>query len=330
MLRLLCLLAALVAPAVASPAFAADACVSAAAATYRHSFDGPSGSVTVTAAKALCSGQTQTFALASYTTGSATSNARPFVYSTDRGSITSARRSLTLKVVVPRCHTQVEAIAGTALQYEDANPAIALLGADPRFDGPLASYRGGGKECAPAPTVTFDNACDGSFTGTLANSDRATTDAVFLTGDRLLRLAPGESHKLTARAGSTLTIRTNTAVTYAGTWRQPATCGTPTAAPTTAPASPTPAPSAGGGAAGGPASTPATYPSVATTTATDLTGDPGAWYPATPTTPAVATSSSANSGMNPGSVLAIALGLLLIVGGGYLLVRVLRTLREEP
>ncbi|SNY33324.1 hypothetical protein [Paractinoplanes atraurantiacus] len=300
-----------------------QACVSAAAATYRHTFDGPSGSVTVTAAKPLCSGQTQTFALASYTAGAPSSNARPFVYSTDRGSITASKRTLSLKVTLPSCYTQVEAIKGTALAYEGTNAPADLL--------PSATYSGGTRSCAPAPTVTFDNACDGSFTGTLANSDQASTDAVFLTGDRLLRLPPGASRTLTAKAGTTLTIRTNTFTTYAGSWRQPTDCATiaPSAAPPTTAATTTPTPTTGGEGAGAPASTPASLiPSSASTTS-DLT-DAGAWYPATPTTPAVATASQSSSTMSTGSVLAIALGLLLMVGGGFLLVRVLRTLREEP
>ncbi|XVU27250.1 hypothetical protein ACQPZJ_09460 [Actinoplanes sp. CA-054009] len=300
-----------------------QACVSAAVATYSHSFDGPSGSVTVTAAKPLCSGQSQTFALASYTTGAPSSNARPFVYSTDRGSITASKRTLSLKVTVPNCYTQVEAIKGTALAYEGSNAPSALLSA--------ASFSGGTRSCSPAPTVTFDNACDGTFTATLANSDQATTAAVFLSGDRLLRLPPGDSKQLTARAGTTITIRTNTFTTYNGSWRQPTTCATtaPTATPTTAPATPTP--TTGGAGAGVPVSTPASLtPSATTTTTADL-ADAGAWYPATPTTtPAVATASSSSSTMSTGSVLAIALGLLLMVGGGFLLIRVLRTLREEP
>ncbi|MFF5082617.1 hypothetical protein ACFY36_36705 [Actinoplanes sp. NPDC000266] len=298
-----------------------QACVSAAAATYSHTFDGPSGSATVTATKPLCSGQTQTFALASYTAGAPSSNARPFVYSTDRGSITSAKRTLSLKVTVPACYTQVEAIRGTALAYEGTNAPAALL--------PAATYSGGTRQCSPAPTVTFDNDCDGSFTGTLANGDQAATDAVFLTGDRLLRLSPGESRKLTAKAGTTMTVRTNTFTTYAGSWRRPTTCAT---TPPPATSTPTPTTTTGGEGAGTPVSTPASpaasAPSATTTTA-DLT-DAGAWYPATPTTPAAATASTSSSTMSTGSVLAIALGLLLMVGGGFLLVRVLRTLREEP
>ncbi|XVV14472.1 hypothetical protein ACQP2X_09050 [Actinoplanes sp. CA-131856] len=301
-----------------------QACVSAAAATYSHAFDGPSGSVKVTATKPLCSGQTQTFALASYTAGAPASNARPFVYSTDRGSITASKRTLSLKVTVPSCYAQVEAIRGTALAYEGTNAPAALL--------PAATYSGGTRQCAPAPTVTFDNNCDGSFTSTIANSDQATTDAVFLTGDRLLRLPPGASQKLTARPGTTMTIRTNTFTTYDGSWRRPTTCATtsPTTPPSTTAPAPTPTTTTGGEGAGTPVSTPASLPpSTTPPTTADLT-DAGAWYPATPTTPAAATASTSSSTMSPGSVLAIALGLLLMVGGGFLLVRVLRTLREEP
>ncbi|MFC3743099.1 hypothetical protein, partial [Paractinoplanes deccanensis] len=310
------------APAVAVPAHAAAACVSAAAATYSHTLDGEAGTATITATTPLCSGQSQTFALASYTAGAPTSNARPFVFSTDRGSITAAKRSLSLKVAVPGCYTQVETIKGTTLAYEGSNAP----------GDTLDSYRGGSKDCSPAPTVTFDNSCDGSFTATLANSDRAGTDAVFLTGDRLLRLAPGTSKKVTARSPSTLTVRTSTFTTYTGTWRQPTTCAA-VPAPTTSPAAPSAASSptgaspggspSGGSGAGGPASTPA-----ASTTA-DLS-DTSDWYPATPAPTATDTTAMSDSGLSTGSILAIAFGLLLMVGGGFLLVRVLRTLRDEP
>ena len=312
----------------AAPATAATApCVSADDATYRHTFDGAGGTATITAVRPLCKGQSQSFALVSYTAGAPSANAGQFVYSTDRDAVTAARRSVTLEVAVPRCYTQVDAIFGTELTTESTHPAApysdtmlgAASGPGRRSAGPLAWYRGGSTACTPAPKVSYTNACDGTFTATLANDAGAGVTAVFVTDGRLVRLAPGRSTTLRAPAGGTLTVRDSTFTTYVGSWRPPAT-GCSSAAPSAPAAVPGSVPSRPGATA-----TSAGTPSPALTTEA---GDERVLAPEpVPTTTTPVAAPAAGGGRSAGSVLAIAFGVLLIGGGLFLLTRVLRTLR---
>ncbi|MET0425948.1 MAG: hypothetical protein ABW046_18910 [Actinoplanes sp.] len=292
-----------------SAALAAPGCVSSAAATYRHTFDGAHGTVTITAATPLCAGQTQSFALASYTA----SNSGRFVYDRAAGTITSTNRSLTLNVDVPSCATEVIAMRGRSAPTE-----ITGSVADP-----LARYAGGSGECAPQAQVTFTNACDGTFTARLTNPAGARTPAVFLTGTRLIRVAPGRSTSLDAAAGSTLTIRANTFTTYVGTWRTPAAgcdSAAPTTAPTTAAAAPAP-PAVTTPPAASPGSTSAPVAD------TDPATTPGAMFSTSPAAVATAASSS-TTGMGTGSVLAIGIGLVMIGAGGIALAYLIREIRK--
>ncbi|GID32171.1 hypothetical protein [Paractinoplanes brasiliensis] len=307
----------------ASAVSAAEPCTSAASATFRHTFSGISGKTTISSVRPLCAGQKQAFALVAYTAGSG--NRGQFVYSTDRKTITSTNRTVNLDVVVPPCRATVDAVLGAELLDEAATPespyGSRTLGAPgSRSAGPLAHYRGGSVDCAPAPTVTFVNACDGTFTATLANATSANVSAVFLVSGRLTRLAPGRSTRVDGPRGGSLTIRDSNFTSYVGTWRPPAS-GCDSAAP--------PPPSA---------------PAVLPTTPLSATTSPSAPVPSAPSTvttmdpPAVGypapedTSESlvavAKKNMSIGSVIAIAFGLVLIGGGIILLVRVLRSLRE--
>ena len=327
-MQLLAAAATLAAP-LAAPGTAPGtaSCVAAPAATYRHTFDGNSGRATIIAVRDLCPGQTQSFALVAYTAGNPGGNAGQFTYSTDRATITSKTRSATLDVVVPPCHTQVDAIIGAGLLDEvthSANPYGAkTLGAPgSRSAGPQAHYSGGSVDCSPAPEVAFTNACDGSYTATLTNGTTANVSATFLISGRLTRLAPGRSTTVEAPTGSSLTIRDNSFTTYVGSWRPPTTgC---TAAPTQAPTAPAAVPTR-------PAPAPPSAPSAAapaTTAVTTATGDAPAAMFFPPTTTAAAETTSTRSGMTISSMLVVGFGLLLIVGGAFLLTRVLRTIRR--
>ncbi|WP_249997709.1 hypothetical protein [Actinoplanes sp. M2I2] len=319
------LAATFAAPATAS---AAESCVAASSATYRHTFDGASGKATITAVRRLCPGQTQSFGLVSYTAGAATGNAGQFRYATDRATITSTSRSVDLDAVVPPCYTQVTAITGTALQDEVSNGdnpyGAKTLGAPgSRSTGPRAHYRGGSAECTTAPQVTFASACDGSYRATLTNAPEATVSAAFLINGRLTRLAPGRSTTVPGPTGGSLTIRDNTFTTYVGSWRPPASgCTAAPAPPPSAPAAPTTRPSTD--KAPSPGATPA--PTATTTPTTDAANAPAFYF--TPPATATAEPQAAPAGMSTGSMLAVAFGLLLIGGGGYFLYRVLRTLRD--
>jgi hypothetical protein len=297
----------------ATSAIAATACVSAAAATYRHSFNGPAGTVTVTATRSLCAGQSRSVALVSYTAaGTPGTAAGQFVYDSATGNLTATNRSLTLKVAVPGCYTQVVAFFGTAVQTEltstGAPYGTAKLGsAASRSTGPLSWYAGGASACSIAPTVAYTYACDGTFIATLANGADANTSAVFLTGGRRIRLSAGGSTTVNAAEGATLTVRDSSFTTHVATWRSPDTGCAATLTP--APAAPAVQPSTT-------APTASPSASAAPSTTATLTTEPVYDAPvAYPTFADKATTAAAKTGIGPGSVLLIVLGLLLVGTG---------------
>ncbi|MFF5292587.1 hypothetical protein [Paractinoplanes globisporus] len=308
MRRLLLILAgvASVLGLLAAPAAAATkSCV------YRHSFNGAAGTLTITASQPLCVGQSRTVSLVSYTAAGAPGTAAgQFIYDVASGKITAADRSLTLRVAVPSCRTQVDAFFGTAVQTEFTSTATpygaAMLGsAGSRSAGALAWYAGGTTACAAASTVTYVNACDGTFTATLANAAGANTSAVFLTGGRRIRLSPGRSTSIKVAKGNTLTVRDSTFTTHVATWGTPATACTAPTTPvvaTVAPAAPLPLASTTPTASASPSASPSpTYAQAPVV------------YPTFPDSNAA--TALAKTGMGLGSLLAIALGLLLIGGG---------------
>lgn len=313
---------------VAAPASATTAtgCVPSSTATYRHTFDGAAGTTTITATRPLCTGQTQTFSVISYTTGAYGTAAGQFIYETASGTVTATNRTLTLRVAVPDCYTQVDAIFGRSYQTESTTTeplyGTAKLGATSRSQGPLAWYAGGSAPCTAKPAVTFTNACDGTFTALLSNS--GGTPAVFLTGSRRIRLFPGASTTLRPAKGSTLTIRDSSFTTYVATWRAPAEAcpvapappGPTLAAPTsTAPATATTSPSASPPPSASTSASPYSSPNPAFTT------NPAALTPATSGTgPA--------GGMSLTSVLAIIMGLLMIAAGVTALTWLIRSNRR--
>lgn len=305
----------------ATPAAAAS-CTSAAAATYRHTFDGPSGTATITAVRPLCAGQTQAFSIASYTTGALSSASGQFVYDSATAAITASKRTVSLDIAVPACFTQVDAFLGSSVRTEttstDAPYRTATLGSTTgtgsRSTGTHAWYAGGSTACTATSTVSLTNACDGTFTAKLANAAGANASAVFLTGSRRIRLAPGTTTTLKAARNGTLTIRTSTYTTYVASWRKPATpCTVATAAhlaPTRAakPAAPTRAATA--------------QPTAAASRTAGSTAEPEAppFY-VSPSTPA--TDALADTGPGLASTLFKALGFLMI-GGGVMVLRRLR------
>jgi hypothetical protein len=290
--------------------------VSAADATYRHSFDGAGGTVTISAVRPLCGGQTQAFTLVSYTAGGFAA-AGQFVYDTDQASIGARHRAVTLRVAVPACYAQVDAIIGTGVRSESTSSAApygtATLGSPSgngsRSAGAPAWYAGGNTTCAAIPAVTFDNACDGTLTATVSNGAAANVQAVFLTGSRRIRLPAGHSTTVTAGRGGSLTIRDNSFTTYVGSWHTPLTaCPTPTPAEVALPA-----PAATRAVAATLAATLATSPSPTST----FTAEPAApGYSVNPDAlPTARPTALASTGMGAGSLIAIAAGLLLIGGG---------------
>jgi len=310
---------------VAASAASAAACVTAENATYRHSFDGAGGGARVTAVRPLCAGQKQTFSLVSYTTTSASFAYPQFIYDADRAAVDASHPTVHLAVMVPPCYFQVDLVFGASLFDEvvnaDSNYANLKLGAPygvgSRSDGPYGGDADGTTSCSPKPQITYRNACDGTFTATLANDATANVDAVFIVGGQRVHVQPGRAVRAQRHSGS-LSIRDNTFTTHIASWEKPASCGSapPNSPPASPPASSTPA-----------NSSPTLPPPAGSSPTLDPTDDAGAPLDtgATPTSPAAAAPASSSSGS---SALIIALGVVLVLAGVVILVRVLRTFRH--
>lgn len=303
------------------PVAATARCSSAASATYRHSFDGPEGTVAVTATQPLCAGERQAFSLASYTI----SNPGSFLYDRASGTISSANGRLSLAVAVPSCATGVTAVLGTGLPTETTggvtDDGFRLGSAGSRSTGPVAWYSSGATTCSPAARVTFVNACDGRLTATLAN-DGAGLTAVFVAGGRLIRVAPGRATTVRAAPGGTLTVRASTFTTYIGTWRPPAAgCASAITAP--------PAASAGARPPVAPTVTVTSF-HAPTSPATFVAEERAPEFPIGPAAQntSAAAAQSADSGMSAGSIVTTTIGLLMVVIGATVLTRLIRDLRR--
>ena len=311
---------------VSPPAAFAAACVTADNATYRHSFDGAAGGARVTAVRPLCAGQKQTFSLISYTTPSASFAYPQFIYDSDRATVDAAHPTVHLAVMVPPCYYQVDLVFGSSLFNEvvnaDSNYANLKLGAPygvgSRSDGPYGGDADGTTPCLPKPAITYRNACDGTFTATLANDPSANIDAVFIVAGQRVHVKPGRSAGARRRTGS-LSIRDNTFTTHIASWEKPASCSSGSPSVTSQPAGALPPPSA---APGGPTTGPVFSDSIAPIDPTDDGGVPintGA-----PTSAAAEPVSDSGSS----SALIIALGVVLMLVGLAILVRVLKTFRR--
>jgi hypothetical protein len=311
-------------PAPAAAAVAAS-CVTAADATYRHSFDGGAGLATITAVHPLCPGQRQAFALISYTASSSSFSYPQFIYDEAQATIDARHSSRKLAVTVPGCYFQVDLIFGSNVYTEvingDSNYGNLKLGAPygigSHSAGPYGGDADGTAPCAPKPDITYRNACNGTFTATLANDAGANIDAVFLIAGHRLRVAPGHSVAAQRHTG-TLTIRDNTFTTNIGMWQKP-----PTGCDATTPAAPATSPPPG------PVPPPASGATVAAPSSTDLPTAESA-HPGLLVTPVTASSAAAlpANSTDYSTPLVIGFGILLMLGGLAVLVRVLRTFRH--
>ncbi|WP_328462976.1 hypothetical protein OHA21_36710 [Actinoplanes sp. NBC_00393] len=354
---------ALVAAALAGIMPAANAttgCVTAAAATYQHKFDGPGGNVTITAVQPLCEGEEQAFSLVSYTTRAAKFAVPQFVYDTDSAWIGADRRSVTLDVAVPGCYTQVDAIFGTGIVNEITSSYVyndSKLGSPDgigsRSTGGRGWYNGGSAACTPKPSVTFRSYCDGVLHTRLANAADAGVNASFVVGGKRIVVRPGKHADLTSRPSGAVSVRDNSFKTTTGSWSQPADCApvvppsTPasvpsSSTPTSTPGSSTPAstPSASTPGSSTPGSAPpsASVPGSAPSSAAPGTSVPASAAP-TSSTPATVPSPVVSSptpddglpitGSNTSGLALYALGFLLIGGGLVVVARQARRGRHS-
>ena len=226
--------AALTGFAPAAGATLGESCVSASQATYRHRFDGPGGTVTISAVQPLCKGEEQAFSLISYTTTAASG----FVYDTGSAWIDNGRRSVTLDVAVPGCRTEVDAIFGTGVVNEITAGSVygdrrlgSARGVGSRSAGGQAGYNGGSARCTPQPSVTFQSYCDGVLHTRLANAPGANVDASFVVGGKRIRVKAGKHADLTARPSGAVEVRDNNFRTSSGSWSRPTGCTPPATSP---------------------------------------------------------------------------------------------------
>ena len=159
-------------------------CVSAAAATYTHAFNGVTATATITThGLPLCAGQKQSFTLASYTTpapGYALPQQR---FDTATGVIDTTHPTVTLHIDVPPCNTAIYLIWGTATNdhITTGNPyADTTLGGTTapgnRSTGPLGKYSGSTGACA-IPTATPTATCAANCEATAGGTPQPTTPA---------------------------------------------------------------------------------------------------------------------------------------------------------
>jgi len=275
----------------------------------------------------LCAGQRQTFSIVSYTTSSSSFAYPQFIYDADQATIDSAHDSAYLTVAVPPCYFQVDLIFGSSVFNEvvnaDSNYGNRKLGAPygpgSRSDGPYGGDADGTTPCLPKPMIVYQNACDGTFTASLANDSTANVDAVFLVAGQRVHVKPGRSAGARRHTG-TLTIRDNTFTTHIASWEKPASC-TSSAAPAVT-SQPAGAPPPGAPPASASAPVPVSSPASASEDPPVDGGIP--LGPGAPTSAAAAP--AADSGSSSGLI--IALGVVLMLAGAVILIRVLRTFRR--
>jgi hypothetical protein len=162
-----------------------DVCVTVDKETYTHTFVGPSGEASIKANRPLCKGQSQPFTLVSYTAPAASFALPQYLYDYSTKSITSDTRTITFKVDVPQCFTQVDLVFGS----EAVNPLTYAAYGDKklgssgppgnRSSGPPGWYNGGTRACAPKPTVSAAAGSGAAVKLTLGNQSTANVDAVF-------------------------------------------------------------------------------------------------------------------------------------------------------
>jgi hypothetical protein len=210
--------------------------VSAAKATYHHTFDGPAGTATMTADQPLCKGERQLFTLVSYTAPDSAFAVPQYLYDYQTDTITSTKPSITYRVDVPPCYTQVDFVVGDTY----INPLYAPSYGDRKVGsprppgnmsvGPPAWYNGGTRKCTPQPTVSFTANCDGTMDVQLGNGAGANVDAAFTitagATSQFLRVAQGASRTVKIKATDAVNVGVEDNLFKTGTakWTKPGGC----------------------------------------------------------------------------------------------------------
>ncbi len=239
-------------------------CVPADAVEFTHTFNGATGTATVSldGAKPVCAGGDQGFALISYTS-SKVPGAALKKFDSATGVISPAKKKIDLKVKLPPCYTKVYLVWGTAIidpisttgeKYGDSVlGSVGKPGINSK--GPLGFFDGGSAECAARPSVAFANTCD-NVTITLIND--GTQPAVFVGASKVgdgaykpfsdpVTVDPGKRASLgvnPALPGLSVKVTSGT-FSQEHSWTAPAACVTPSPSEEEEP--PNSTPGAGGG-----------------------------------------------------------------------------------
>lgn len=230
---------ALTGPAAAqTPAAGAPGCVTADKAEYKHTFDGPKGTASITLQNGpLCAGEVAEFALVSYIAPSAKFALPQFVFDSqvkkfegpaaEQLALGGSKQTLEFQVKVPSCFTQVDFVRGSKI-IDPLDSMDNLYG-----KRKLAAYNGGQGTCAAAPDAEFVYNCDGTTEVTLIN--RGNVKAEFtVTADggftKTVSVPAGkldEAISVPAANAKNITVSVGDKVVAKGAWKQPETCVEP-------------------------------------------------------------------------------------------------------
>jgi LPXTG-motif cell wall-anchored protein len=218
-------------------------CVSAQDADYKHTFDGPKGTATISVdGDPLCAGQQQDFLLVSYFAPSKEFALPQYVFDHQIGTLSATRATVTLDVKLPPCWTQVDLVWGGNSELIDPLDGSKYYGdkklGSPkapgnRSTGPKGWYNGAGTEGVKCtqPQSTYVPACDGSVTVHLSNSGKYTSEFVVTAGEfkKNASVAAGKAADIVVPAGAgaiKVTADGKDVGSYA--WTQPEDCPPPT------------------------------------------------------------------------------------------------------
>ncbi|WP_433826970.1 hypothetical protein ACQP2E_33410 [Actinoplanes sp. CA-015351] len=240
---------------VASPAMATgSSCTTAANAEYKHEFNGPAGTASIELTNGpLCEGESQSFALVSYTAPSAQFETPQFVLDTSKQAFTAPgdKRELTtnkldFKVAVPECYTQVDFVFGDEIidelvnggaRYNDrkvGSPGAPGYKSKPAAGQPQnAWYNGGSGTCKAEPEVKALPDCQGNVTLKLINRSnfstpfRITADGNFSETKTVGVNAEPVDVKVPAANAKNIVVKAQNKVLYEGSWTKPEDCQVP-------------------------------------------------------------------------------------------------------
>jgi len=216
---------------------AKTACTSLEAATYTHTFDGPTGKASITLTNGpLCAGLSQAFALVAYTAPAATFQLPQFVMDSSVKYFTAPKSegelipsTLEFQVEVPTCYAQVDFVKGERVisPLKDKNDL---------YGSRKVAYwngNGGNGVCTDKPEATPLSDCDGNVDLKLINRE-GNLDAKFeITGDEGFKQTVTVKHKtigdlhVPAANAKNIVVTVKGKQIWQGGWTKPEDCQKP-------------------------------------------------------------------------------------------------------